>query len=191
MPTKIRPAIFRFDHLPWGWSYLPELAEVLGTTATDVVTRYMGLSKNWPTLCGTTGQDLFDIQTYVYRLGDGIFVPAGWSNLVLEAQRVGAYSVTRISHEHTNDPQIVCPEGTIGECIFDGHFFHAPVGLTMDGIPVWTYAACTHTYGINVARILRRCEEAGCTSRGHNGCGPHLFEVCRRCGVIVREVAVK
>lgn len=171
----VMPAIFKFKPLPshcreWGWCHMEELAAILQDTPQNVLLRYLHLSDDGFSIAITEGAAMY--YSVIFQ-PDAPFVPAGWVKDVLNAERLGIHRVTLVRHQHST-AFFVCPEGTISgkECIFNGGAYQARVGITSEGQPYWTYAACPHTYGSrSVANIV-------------NGRAIRQYR-CVRCGAVV------
>lgn len=194
MITKVKPALYRVEGLPWAWVRLEELAEVIGRCPED----FWGLSKDIDVLAVSDGQkmeNIFQSREIAYSggkyfCGDVVFVPAGWALDVIKAVEAGAVKVVLVEHEHLGQGEEPCPEGTLN-CTFNGHGFTAAVGLKVDGSSVWSYDECDHSDGTVTVGYLNSCESAGCSLRSgeHRNCGQQYREVCARCGAVLSDTA--
>lgn len=106
---KAKPALYRFSGSEWHWVWLPELAEVIGWRSESILETFRDLAKDlydgreplkvgalhWRDVSGE-----FCCQEGPHRepSHDHIYVPAGFSNDVIQVREWGVVRLKRIVH---------------------------------------------------------------------------------------------
>ncbi|HEY4515028.1 MAG TPA: hypothetical protein VJJ22_02615 [Candidatus Paceibacterota bacterium] len=112
----VKPAVHKIDGLRWHWTYLPDLAQILGISPLNVLASFGALAS--PRYYGDGLWEAWDLSWYdpieqefhknsnnnVFPSCGDIYVPAGWTNDVLKVWGWGVrYTVRNQGLEVSGD----------------------------------------------------------------------------------------
>jgi len=114
--SKVKPALFKLEGSAWHWVWLPELAEALGWTPERVITTFRDLVKevydgygkwrvgelHWRAV---DGESRYEGDSYCEPPDGQIYVPAGFSNDILQVREWGVLRLKRMIHGALNPPR--------------------------------------------------------------------------------------
>ncbi len=108
-PNRVKPALFKFQGSSWHWVWLPELAEVIGWGPDEIISVFRDLAKvayqgrgawgigelHWRE---ANGETCCQLQPHCEPPHGSIYVPAGFSEDVIQVREWGVVRIQRVIH---------------------------------------------------------------------------------------------